>query len=329
MNILILGGTQFLGRHFVEYALREGHQVTLFNRGITNSTLYPQVEYLRGDRLEGNLIALQGRTWDLVIDTLGYVPDLDQIVRSTATLLRDAVGFYVFISSISVYSKFQAQGDEHLPLYGDPDAPLEEGSLYGTYKARAEAVVREVYGNRSLIVRPGLIVGPYDNTGRFTYWVRRIAQGNEVLAPEHPELLVQLIDARDLVTWVYGMAARYQGGTYNAVGPDYTLTLGHVLSTCQQVTGSNAQLTWIPGSFLVDQGVEYWQELPLWLPTAMQHAFAALSNHKAIRAGLKFRPLVETINDLWQWDQVYQSPYPSGLARAKEATILQAWSSCH
>ncbi|MBD2451618.1 NAD-dependent epimerase/dehydratase family protein [Nostoc sp. FACHB-152] len=324
MKVLILGGTRFLGRHFVEIALNQGYQVTLFNRGQTNNDLYPNVEKLVGDRVKSDLAALQGRKWDVVIDTAGYFPNLPHLVRDTAELLKDSVNTYVFISTISVYPEFQANGDETLPLYPiNQELPQEmNAQAYGTLKAMAESVVQEVYGERGLITRPGLIVGPYDNTGRFTYWIRRISEGREVLAPESPELPVQYIDARDLVQWIYRLISTHKAGVYNAVGPDYSLKLGQFLATCQQVTGSNATFTWIPGQILESQGIQHWQELPLWLPPTMQNTFPCLSNSKALANGLRFRPLAETIRDIWQWDQVEQPEYASGLSQDKETAIL-------
>jgi len=324
MKVLILGGTQFLGRHFVEIGLNQGYQITLFNRGQTNNSLYADVEKLVGDRVKGELAALKGRKWDVVIDTAGYFPNLPYLVRDTAELLKDSVNTYVFISTISVYSEFQANGDETLPLYPiNQELPQEmNAQAYGTLKAMAESVVQEVYGERGLIVRPGLIVGPYDNTGRFTYWIRRISEGGEVLAPESPELPVQYIDAQDLVQWIYGLVSTHKAGVYNALGPDYSLKLGQFLATCQQVTGSNATFTWIPGQILESQGIQHWQELPLWLPPTMQNTFPCLSNSKALANGLRFRSLAETIRDIWQWDQVEQLEYASGLSRDKETAIL-------
>ncbi|OKH32482.1 hypothetical protein NIES2119_26245 [[Phormidium ambiguum] IAM M-71] len=320
MKVLILGGTQFLGRHFVEIALKQGYEITLFNRGQTNNKLYPNVEKLIGDRLKDSLSALKGRKWDVVIDTAGYFLNLPQLVRDTAELLKDSINTYVFISTISIYAEFQANGDETLPLYPiNQDLP----QAYGTLKAMAESVVNEIYGERGLIIRPGLIVGPYDNTGRFTYWIRRISQGGEVLAPESPDLPVQYIDARDLVQWIYHLASTNKGGVYNAVGPDYSLKLGEFLATCQQVTGSNATFRWVPREILELHGIEPWQELPLWLPSAMQNTFPCLSNRKALADNLCFRSLAETVHDIWQWDRVEQLEYDSGLSREKEIAILQ------
>ncbi len=325
MDILILGGTQFLGRHFVEIALNRGDRVTLFNRGETNSNLYPDVEKLVGDRIKGDLTALQGRKWDIAIDTAGYFPNLAQLVRDTAELLHDSVKFYVFISTISVYPEFQTNGDETSSVYSVDKAFPDEmnADTYGMHKVLAESVVNEIYNQNSLIVRPGLIVGPYDNIGRFTYWIGRIAEGGEILAPEKPELPVQYIDARDLVEWIYQMALNQKGGVYNAVGPDYLLTLGNFLETCRKVTDSNANFTWIPGEFLEAKGIEHWQELPLWLPPSMQNTFPCLSNRKALENGLRFRPLAETVRDIWQWDKAEQLEYPQVLSRDKERAILQ------
>lgn len=325
MKVLILGGTQFLGRHFVEIALKQGYEITLFNRGQTNNKLYPNVEKLIGDRLKGSLGALKGRKWDVVIDTAGYFLNLPQLVRDTAELLKDSINTYVFISTISVYAEFQNNGDETLPLYPINQEPPQEMNpqVYGTLKAMAESVVNEIYGESSLIIRPGLIVGPYDNIGRFTYWIRRISQGGEVLAPESPDLPVQYIDARDLVQWIYHLTSTNKGGVYNAVGPDYSLKVGEFLAICQQVTRSNAIFRWVPREILELHRIEPWQELPLWLPSAMQNTFPCLSNRKALANNLCFRSLTETIHDIWQWDRVEQLEYASGLSREKEIAILQ------
>lgn len=327
MNILILGGTQFLGRHFVEIAIQQGYKVTIFNRGKTHSNLYPNIEKLIGDRLHHDLNSLQNKQWDIVIDTAGYFPNLSEIVKHTAELLQNSVKFYIFISTISVYSQLQTNGDETLPLFPIDKQPSQEitPEVYGIQKAMAESIITKIYGENSLILRPGLIVGPYDNTGRFTYWIKRIAQGGEILAPESPNLPVQIIDARDLVQWIYQMASNQKGGIYNTLGPDYPLTLGQVLETCQQVTGTNPKFTWIPGTFLASQQVGYWQELPLWLPPELQNTFPCLSNQKATANGLKFRPLSATIHDIWQWDKIENLAYNSGLATDKEQSILATW----
>src|SRR6266487_2610867 len=215
MRILVLGGTQFLGRHFVEAALRGGHEVTLFNRGRTRPQLFPGAEHRRGDR-DGDLRSLAGGKWDAVVDTSGFVP---RVVQQSAQLLRSRVGRYLFVSSVSVYADFSRPGvDEDAPV-----ARLEEETedhrsrAYGALKALCEETVRETYGAHTTIVRPGLIVGPWDPTGRFTYWPVRIADGGRVLAPEPRDAPVQVIDARDLAEWCLHLLERDVEGTFNAV----------------------------------------------------------------------------------------------------------------
>src|SRR5215210_2686868 len=239
MDVLIIGGTGFLGRHLVEAALGDGHRPTLFNRGLSEPGLFPEVEKIEGDR-DGDLSALRGRSWDAVIDTCGYVP---RVVRASAGLLADAVDHYTYISSISVYSNAIALGaDEEAPVRELPDRRVEEvtGETYGGLKALCERAAEEMMPGRVLNVRPGLISGPHDPTDRFTYWPRRIAAGGEVLAPDSPERRVQFIDVRDLAAWILKMSVEQRIGTYNATGPDYELTMGQLLEECESVGGSGA-----------------------------------------------------------------------------------------
>lgn len=291
MRLLVLGGTKFLGRHAVAHALSHGHDVTTFTRGRTNPELFPEAEHLTGDR-DGDLDVLRDRTWDGVIDTSGYVPD---VVRQSAELLRAAVERYVFVSTISVY--------------GDP------GEEYGANKLACERVVEEVYGDRSTRVRAGLIAGPYDPTDRFTYWPRRLAAGGDVLAPGDPGQPVQLVDARDLATWLVQLALHGPGGTFDATSP--ATTLGDVLERLR----GDATLVWVDGGQVKDAGVEPWMELPLWLPEdgwpLMERDVSA-----AIAAGLTFRPLEETARDTYAWDRAEPGERPT-LAREKEAEILR------
>ena len=255
MKLLILGGTIFLGRYLVEAALARGHQITLFNRGQHSPELYPAVEKLRGDR-DGGLDVLRGRRWDAVVDTSGYLP---RLVRASAELLADAVDHYTFISSISVYPHFRSVGlDESAPVGTLDDPTIEEitGESYGPLKALSEQAVEQALPGRTLVIRPGLIVGPHDYSDRFTYWVRRVAQGGELLAPVHPGWHTQIIDVRDLAEWTLRMVERQQAGVYNATGPDYDLTFGQLLDTCRTVSGSDARFTWVSEEFLAENEVE-------------------------------------------------------------------------
>src|ERR687894_570054 len=300
MDLLILGGTGFLGRHLVEAALGDGHRPTLFNRGLSEPGLFPEVEKLKGDR-EGNLSALLGRRWDAVIDTCGYVP---RVVRASAGLLADAVEHYTFVSSISVYSDAIASGaDEEAPVRGLPDPTVEEvtGETYGGLKTLCEQAAEEMLPDRVLNVRPGLISGPHDPTDRFTYWPRRVAAGGEILAPDHEERGVQYIDVRDLASWMVRMSEERRTGTYNATGPDYELRMGRLLEECEAASGAGAELVWVSEGFLEEKGVEPFTELPLWLPREYA-ALQAIDCARAIRAGAPVPPPTGTgLNDIDKW----------------------------
>jgi 2'-hydroxyisoflavone reductase len=328
MKLLILGGTIFLGRHLVEAALAQGHEITLFNRGQHNPDLYPAIERLRGDR-DGDLTALGGRRWDAVIDTCGYVP---RVARASAELLSGAVEHYTFISSISVYADFSsAQIDEHAPVGTLADTTVEEitGETYGPLKALCEQAVQQALPNQTLIVRPGLIVGPHDPSDRFTYWPRRIARGGDVLAPDQPDQPVEIIDVRDLAAWIVQMVAARQTGTYNATGPAEPLTLAQVLAACKSVSGSTANIVWVAKQFLLDAGAVPWTEIPLWTPMEEGQAGSVLTVNcaKAITAGLSFRPLADTIRDTLAWDSARpaDTKYRAGLDPQREQEWLRAW----
>jgi 2'-hydroxyisoflavone reductase len=320
MKLLVLGGTKFLGRHAVYAGLAAGHDVTIFTRGQTNPELFPSVEHLLGDR-EGNLDALAGRKWDGVIDTSGYVP---RIVRQSAELLRDAVGRYVFVSSISVYDDFREPVDESSRVAQLEDPATEEiMEAYGALKAACENVVEEVYGERSARVRAGLIVGPYDPTDRFTYWPRRIALGGDVLGPGSSDAPVQFIDARDLARWLVTLALSGPGGTFNATGPAERLTFAPLLDRARDVLGSDANVIWVDDQHVLDAGVQPWTELPLWLPGDEYAGMARADISRALAAGLTFRPVEETVVDTLAWDQSVPGDRPT-LAHDREQEIIAA-----
>jgi 2'-hydroxyisoflavone reductase len=325
VDVLIIGGTGFLGRHLVEAALGEGHRVTLFNRGLREPGLFPDVETIEGDR-EADLPALRGRCWDAVIDTCGYVP---RVVRTSAGMLADAVDHYTFVSSISVYSDVIAPGaDEEAPVRELADEEVEEvtGETYGGLKVLCELAAGEEMPGRVLNVRPGLISGPHDPTDRFTYWPRRVSAGGDVLAPDHPGRHVQFIDVRDLAAWMVEMSAEQRTGTYNATGPDYELQMGRLLAECETVGNGGAELVWVSEEFLEEHGVEPYTELPLWLPRKYG-ALQAIYCGKAIAAGLAFRPLSETITDVLEWDRTRgeDERQAAGLGPERERELLQAW----
>ena len=322
MKLLVLGGTKFLGRAAVEAALARGDEVTLFNRGETNPELFPEAEKLRGDR-DGGLSALEGREWDAVIDPSGYVP---RVVRASAELLRGSVGHYVFVSSASVYAEPYVPGfDESAPTV-ELENPESEDVIgdYGALKAACERVVGEVFPDASTNVRAGLIVGPHDQSGRFTYWPLRISLGGPVLAPAPPEQLVQFVDVRDLGAWLVDAAARRVSGTFNATGEP--IRLDTVLAAC-----GDAELVWVDEQFLLDQGIGPWMELPLWVPREAA-AFLQMSVAAAVAAGLRFRPVEETARDTLAWARevgaglVAETTYGNaGLDPAREAELLAAW----
>ena len=312
MRLLVLGGTKFLGRAVVGAALAHGHDVTLFNRGRTNPDLFPEAERVRGDR-EQDLNGLRGRRWDAAIDMATFLP---RVVRLSVEALRDAVGRYVYISSISVYEDMTVA-----PVEGARAAELENPDSetiedYGPLKAACERIVRDAFGERALVVRPGLIVGPHDPTDRFTYWPRRIAAGGRVLAPTPPEARVQFIDARDLGKWIVHATERSLSGTYNATGEPTTFE--RLLEACKRVSGSDAEIIWVASERLVEAGVGEWMELPLWIAAPEFAAMQRADVSKAVADGLTLRPLDETIRDTLAWDAQRDEPYAEGVGLAPE-----------
>jgi nucleoside-diphosphate-sugar epimerase len=325
MDLLILGGTGFLGRHLVEAALADGHRITLFNRGLSSPDLFPEVETIKGDR-EADISALRGRGWDAVIDTCGYVP---RVVGASAALLAGAADHYTFVSSISVYpDDIEPGADEGAPVeeLADPTVEDVDGETYGGLKALCERAADEEMPGRVLNVRPGLICGPYDPTDRFTYWPRRISAGGEVLAPDRPERRVQFIDVRDLAAWIVEMSAEQRTGTYNATGPGYELQMGRLLEECAAVSGSDAEFVWASEGFLEENGVEPFTDLPLWVPREYAGVLA-VDCGKAIAEGLSFRPVSETIEGVLEWDstRAADAELSAGLTPERERELLLAW----
>ncbi|MGZ8782064.1 MAG: NAD-dependent epimerase/dehydratase family protein [Gaiellaceae bacterium] len=302
----MIGGTRFLGRAFVEVALAQGHELTLFNRGRSGPGLFPGVEELHGDR-KVDLSALAGRTWDAVVDTSGYVPT---DVRASAELLRDS-GRYVFVSSVSVYADFTERWAEDGPLAELGDGPADElaadFSNYGALKALCETEVERVFRERALNVRPGLIVGPNDPTGRFTYWAQRLDRGGEILAPGPPERRAQFVDVRDLAEWMVLAVEQELSGPYNATndGVPWRELLG------------GAKVAWVSDAFLQEHEVGEWMELPLWIADG---AFE-VDVSRAVAAGLRFRPLPATTAGAAAAPAVEGV----GLTPEREAELLAAW----
>lgn len=326
MDILVLGGTSFSGRHLVRAAVQAGHRVATFTRGKTNPGAHADVEDLRGAR-DGDLGALEGRRWDAVVDMCGFVP---RVVRASAELLVSS-GHYTFVSSISVFASFETPGmDESAPLgtLEDPATEQVTGETYGPLKARCEDVVREVFAGRSIVVRPGLIVGPFDPTDRFTYWPRRVARGGDVLAPGSPGREVQFIDGRDLAGWILRMVERGGGGTFNATGPRRPETMGKLLDACRAASGSDARPVWVDEAFLLERGVEPWSELPLWVPDTAEHAgFSSVDCGKAVAEGLTFRPTPEIVRDTIAWDATRPAGERPGMTEARERELLGEWAA--
>ena len=336
LNILILGGTGFTGPFQVQYALARGHKVTLFNRGKRPSPEWPgAVEQLHGDRNTGDLKALEGRKWDVCIDNPTSLPFW---VRDAGKVLAGNVGQYLFISTISVYADGSKPGiaeDAPLAPYKGKDAMAETRetlmadveNLYGPLKALSEAEAHKQFGKRTTIVRPGYIVGPRDDTDRFTYWPHRIAQGGEVLVPGDGQDPVQIIDGRDLGEWMVRLAENGTTGTFNACGPDYALSTDAMVHGCHAVTGGPATFTHVPADFLE----KHEAGLPIWVARThpVYGGYGAVSNARAIAAGLTFRPLAATVADLLEWFRALpaerQAKLNAGLTREQETALLQAW----
>ncbi|HSE17188.1 MAG TPA: NAD-dependent epimerase/dehydratase family protein [Pyrinomonadaceae bacterium] len=339
MKLLILGGTRFVGRHLVLAAQARGHEVTLFNRGNYSSEELGAVESIKGDRYT-ELHKLQGRRWDAVVDTSGHLP---RAVKAAAEVLADEVERYVFLSSQNAYRDVSVPGiEETYPLRTLTTEQLDRANaidtsgqpsyaeLYGGLKALCEQAVEDVKPDRVLILRPGLIVGPYDYTDRFTYWPVRVARGGEVLSPGRPNRFIQLIDSRDLAEWTIKMIEHKATGVYNTHSVPNTLTMQNLLDECQSVSKSDARFTWVTEDFLLRENVAAWSELPIWLPEeAAPHlkGFMFISPDKAIAAGLTFRPLTETIHDTLTWYQTNRNDdtLKAGLDRDKERALLYKW----
>lgn len=324
LKVLILGGTSFLGPHLVNELQQHGHQITLFNRG-NHEIHFSNVEQLKGDR-DGDLEALKGNDWDAVIDTSGYLP---RVVENSSKILASSAKHYTFISTIGVYQDFLKQKiDESYPLAKLNDNENEEitEKTYGGLKAACEDVILNYFPNRSLIIRPGLIVGPLDPTKRFSYWPQRFMSGGEILAPGNPSQLLQFIDVRDLAKWIVVMVEQQATGIYNATGPASPLTFEQFLETCQKVSGNYSPVTWVSEDFLIEHRIQDWVELPLWLSRERNMpGFLNVDIQKALHAGLTFRPLLETINSIIEEDQTGQENV--GLKTEKEQLLLGEWKA--
>ncbi len=332
MKILILGGTQFLGRHVAALALAAGHEVTLFNRGNHGLDLFPAAEQIKGDRLQ-DLSALRGRRWDAVFDASCYLPSA---ARRSAELLADAVEHYCLITSISVFPQINADTVESsslAELTAEQLAAAEAqaagtgsqsgggyGAAYGGLKALCEREILSVMGPRALIVRPGFIIGPYDYSPRLRYWLERMREGGRLLAPGRPERAVRLIDARDIAVFCLDLAQARVGGLFNTSGPDGQ-TMRDLLQACNAATGGRSELVWREEAELVAAGVQAFQDLPYWLPDA-DNAMMDARSVAAVAAGLSFRTLAESTRDTAAWLQGQPPLLANGLSRARELALL-------
>lgn len=333
MKLLILGGTRFLGRYLVESALEHGHEVTLFNRGKYDPHVFPQVEKLVGDR-DGGLDALKGRTWDAVIDTCGFYP---RIVQMSAELLKEHVGHYTFISSCSVYEDLSQGIDESSAVATMPQDKLDEiqtdtsgpanTEYYGALKALCEEAIDQVMPGRTLHIRAGLIVGPNDYSDRFTYWPSRIAKGGDVLAPDMKGQQITVVDVRDIADWIVRSVEASLTGVYNCSGA--AVTMEEILEACKNASGSDAQIIYAAESFLKEQEIAPWVELPLWLPSDGPIGLYEIHNGKAFASGFTARPMLDTVRDTLAWDRTRPADLErkAGLDPEKEAKALQAWVS--
>jgi len=333
LRILVLGGTTFLGPAEVKYALARGHTVTLFNRGRTNPQLFPDLEKLQGDRAVPDYSALEGREWDAVIDNSANVASW---VRDAAGVLNDRVGRYLFVSSISAHKDNSIIGQtEEGPVFTreEYDEVIASGAgmneAFGPNKAQAERDTFAAFGTRGIVVRPGLIVGPGDRSHRFTYWPVRIDRGGEVLAPGDGTDFAQIVDVRDLGSFMVKLVEDEASGTFLATGPEAPLTLAGMLYGIRAITSANVSFTWVDADFLRANEVGAWMEMPVWVyPSEETRGFSAYDCTRAIQAGLSFRSLADTARDTLDWWKALpedQQAMRTGIDPEKEARILAAW----
>ncbi|MCW2881090.1 MAG: dependent epimerase/dehydratase family [Sphaerisporangium sp.] len=327
MRILVLGGTHFVGRAVVEGALARGDEVTTLNRGRSRPAA-AGVEAVIADRTDPDALrqALGDGEWDAVVDTWSGAP---RVIRDSAALLAGRAGHYGYVSSRSVYRwPFPVGADEHAPLVdGDPEAYDEED--YAGAKRGGELAVLEAFGDRALLARAGLVIGPYENVGRLPWWLRRLQRGGRVLAPGEPSRPLQYIDARDMAAWMLTAAERGLGGAFNTVSRPGHTSMGELLETAVRVTGSDAELVWVSSELIEEAGVSPWLELPIWVPSDAEYGGMHDSDVSAAHeAGLTCRPVQETVADTWAWLQAEGDPRlrpdrpEVGLDPAKEKQVL-------
>ena len=326
LNILVLGGTGFIGPHFVRYALSRGHNITLFNRGRTNTHLFPEAEKLVGDR-DSDLSALEGRTWDAVLDNSGYTPGQ---VRRSVDLLKDACDQYLFTSTRAVYHEFTSEVmDEDAPV-GPREIPESEWEGYGPNKVLAERIVMDAFGERTLITRPPIVVGPGDRSDRFTYWVDRIDDGGDILVQGSMTDPIQFVDVRDLSEFYVHLLEQQTRGVFNTEGPGSALNTAGLVHGIKAITSTPSRFHWVDWDFLIDRGEVPQDTLVFWQPPRGRYLrYGHMDNSRAIAAGMTFRPLAVIAKDTLEWHRSRppenRARLRTGLTREREAELLSMW----
>jgi 2'-hydroxyisoflavone reductase len=335
IRLLILGGTGFIGPHQVRYAVERGHDVTIFNRGRSAPGMFPGVEEVTGDRATGDYRALRGRTWDAVIDNSASAATAPQWVREAGAALKDSVGQFLFISTRSVFRDLSmVPATVDAPVLTPETTPNWQPGQpypYGLAKALAEQEAIRAFGDRTTLVRPGLIIGPGDDTDRFTYWPVRIARGGEILAPGDPEAdRVQIIDVRDLCEWCVRLCEQQTYGTFMGVGPENGRSMAELLYGIAAVTTAPLSWTWVPLDFLAEQRIRSYSDMPVWRPpTPGFQGFARFDLSREVAAGLTFRSLADTAQATLAFHQSRpadrQARLRAGITAEREAEVLRAW----
>jgi nucleoside-diphosphate-sugar epimerase len=323
VKLLVIGGTRFVGRAFVELAVQHGHDVAVFHRAVSEPEDFPSVEHLHGDR-DSQLDLLRGRSWDAVLDTCAYVP---RAVQEAAAVLRDTAGHYTLVSTLSVHPDDMPAGSTeqaaiHLPPF--PQTETVTVDTYGPLKVACEQAATTAFGDRCLIIRPGYIVGPHDPTDRFTFYLRRAAAGGEMAAPGPPDAPLQVIDVRDLAAFMLGRIEAADGGVFGVVGPGEPVVMRDVLEVARDVAAAGTTFTWLSEEFLRTMGDQAQEWFPMWEPQFPGvHTYDAA---KAVAAGLRCRPVAQTVADTLAWDQQRGQPdLHTGLPAEKERELLAAW----
>jgi len=325
VQLLVIGGTRFAGRAFVEQAVRRGHDVAVFHRSVSEPEDFPAVEHLHGDR-DGQLGLLRGRSWDAVLDTCAYVP---RAVREASAVLQDAAGHYILVSTLSVHPDDMPAGSTERAATHQPPFPQTEtvtDQTYGPLKMACEHAATTAFADRCLIIRPGYIVGPHDPSDRFTFYLRRAANGGEMAAPGPPDAPLQVIDARDLAAFMLGRIEAADSGVFGVVGPGERIVMRDMLDTARDVAAADTTFTWVSEEFLDAAGDQAQEWFPMWEPQFPgAHTYDAA---KAVAAGLRCRPFAQTVADTLAWDQQRGQPdLRTGLGAAAERELLTTWHS--